>query len=299
MTSQTIQAILTLADTMNFSKAAARTNITQPAFSRMISRAEEELGFKIFLRNTRSVSLTKEGEAFLASLRQADAIYRTGVSYSRAMLAEKNRLNLGFADNHVSISLSPAVVSFSMQRPDIHVACIPMPMDEIPIRIRANGIDIGFIFSEQSRFSTDLSSLILNKIPLNAVINRLDPLANRRSIRPEELESQHIISLQRNVGSYEIDSYGAPLRILNKKHGIHLEASSTATNIQDQLMRVACNQGLTLLAATLQHLIPKNTVMIPIEEGVEFNLTAVWKRNEESRAMHAFLSKLQEGQWGF
>ena len=76
MTSQTINAILALADTLNFSKAAAGMNITQPAFSRMISRAEEEVGFKIFIRNTRFVSLTHEGESFITFLRQATYLYR-------------------------------------------------------------------------------------------------------------------------------------------------------------------------------------------------------------------------------
>lgn len=58
MTTQQIKCILTLAETLNFSKAAQELNITQPAFSRMIVRAEDEIGFKLFQRNTRAVTVS-------------------------------------------------------------------------------------------------------------------------------------------------------------------------------------------------------------------------------------------------
>lgn len=54
-----------LAQTLNFSRAAALRHVTQPAFSRRIQALEDWLGTALFLRSRRDVRLTPAGEAFL------------------------------------------------------------------------------------------------------------------------------------------------------------------------------------------------------------------------------------------
>ena len=53
-----LRYVLQLASTSNFSKAADRLYITQPALSQQINVLEEELGLKLFRRTTRKVTLT-------------------------------------------------------------------------------------------------------------------------------------------------------------------------------------------------------------------------------------------------
>src|SRR5690606_15642776 len=53
-----------LAAMRNFTRAAEYCSLTQSAFSALISNLEEDLGVKLFARNTRNVELTAEGEAF-------------------------------------------------------------------------------------------------------------------------------------------------------------------------------------------------------------------------------------------
>jgi len=294
MTLETIQGIIVLADLLSFSNAAAMLNITQPAFSRMISRAEEELGFMIFERSTRDVNLTREGESFVSSLRQVEAMYKSAVNYSLEMQAEKNRLILGVAAIFVTFDLLPHVVQFSRKRPDIHLDCIPMSMGEIPMRLRSRGIDIGFLFTERTSFGPEFSSRVIKRIPLDVVANELHPFAKKSSIHPRELVHEQIITLQVDAKNYDFGSYGAPLATLNKKHGLRLETSIIAVSIMDSLMRVACNSGITLLTSTLGHIVSKNTVMIPLIDGVELNLTAIWRKKEVSREMRTFLNSLND-----
>ena len=54
MTSMWISCFLAAADTLNFTTAAQKVHITQPAFSRNIAAMEEELGFPLFIRNKQS-----------------------------------------------------------------------------------------------------------------------------------------------------------------------------------------------------------------------------------------------------
>ena len=293
MTTQEMKCILTLADTMNFSKAAEELNITQPAFSRIILRAEQTLGLKLFNRNTRLVSITEEGKVFIASLRQATAIYEAGIKHSRAMLAKDSILRIGCAADFVSFEVSPYIINFSQLHPDIYTECTPMSMKEIPPRVRANEIDIGFLFTDRQKFSSDFSSRILRRIPLNVVVNTCNPLAERNVISPLELENENIVVLQTNVGTDEVGSYGSLLPVLNKKYGLRLKEAAISPTIQDKLLRVACNQGICLLTATLDYLLPKNTRMIPTDEAIEFNFTALWKKDQESRTMTMFLEGMK------
>ena len=60
----------TVADTLHFGAAADRLGISQPPLSRSIARLERRLGFPLFRRTTRRISLTPAGEVFLADCRR-------------------------------------------------------------------------------------------------------------------------------------------------------------------------------------------------------------------------------------
>ena len=62
MNMKQIEGFCLLAKTLNFSRAASRMYISQPAFSRMIVSLEEELGCQLFLRSKTEPKLTVAGE---------------------------------------------------------------------------------------------------------------------------------------------------------------------------------------------------------------------------------------------
>ena len=59
-----IHSFLTIADLGGFTQAAAVLFVAQPALSRQIALLEEELGFILFERQARGVSLTPAGTLF-------------------------------------------------------------------------------------------------------------------------------------------------------------------------------------------------------------------------------------------
>ena len=65
---------------MSFSKAAEELNVTKAAVSHQVRGLEEFLGFNLFERGNRSISLTEAGEKSLPKLREgfnnlADAVH--------------------------------------------------------------------------------------------------------------------------------------------------------------------------------------------------------------------------------
>lgn len=67
LSSRDIQAFLSLVELKNFTRAAGRCHLSQPAFSALIKALEDSVGLRLFDRSTRHVVLTREGERFLQS----------------------------------------------------------------------------------------------------------------------------------------------------------------------------------------------------------------------------------------
>ncbi len=65
-----LTAVITLAESLNYTRAAERLHITQSGFSKQISEVEEELGFSLFVRDGKKVTdLTEAGRVFVEHAR--------------------------------------------------------------------------------------------------------------------------------------------------------------------------------------------------------------------------------------
>ncbi|MEV5311751.1 LysR family transcriptional regulator [Streptomyces sp. NPDC052610] len=66
-----LRAFVTVAEELHFTRAAARLYVAQQALSRDVRRLERELGAELFVRTTRQVTLTGDGERLLPHARRA------------------------------------------------------------------------------------------------------------------------------------------------------------------------------------------------------------------------------------
>ncbi|WP_430379436.1 LysR family transcriptional regulator [Streptomyces sp. B1-3] len=78
-----LRAFLAVADELHFTRAAARLYVAQQALSRDVRRLERELGAELFVRTTRQVTLTGDGERL--------------VPYARRVLDAQDELLAAFA----------------------------------------------------------------------------------------------------------------------------------------------------------------------------------------------------------
>jgi len=65
-----LRYFLAVGEALNFTKAAARLRIAQPALSRQIQDLEDEIGVDLLRRSPRGVILTAEGKLFLEEARE-------------------------------------------------------------------------------------------------------------------------------------------------------------------------------------------------------------------------------------
>ena len=65
-----LRAFIAVAEELNFSRAAARLYVSQPALSRQVRALERSVGYQLLLRSTHQVELTLAGEALLDRARR-------------------------------------------------------------------------------------------------------------------------------------------------------------------------------------------------------------------------------------
>lgn len=70
-----LRAFTAVAEELHFTRAASRLYVAQQALSRDIRRLERELGAELFVRTTRQVALTADGERLLPYARRVLAAH--------------------------------------------------------------------------------------------------------------------------------------------------------------------------------------------------------------------------------
>ncbi|MEZ3178377.1 LysR family transcriptional regulator [Streptomyces pimonensis] len=93
-----LRAFVTVAEELHFTRAAARLHVAQQALSRDVRRLERELGSELFVRTTRRVTLTTDGERLLPYARavlQAQDDLLAAAGQARPLLVDLNSPGLG------------------------------------------------------------------------------------------------------------------------------------------------------------------------------------------------------------
>ncbi len=111
MKMERIECFLSVAETKCFSKSAIELNMSQPSVSRIISLLEDDLGFKLFKRTSKSVELSEAGEKFYAFAKNCMEEYNQVIEECRSLndtLVLKVG-TLGFAEDQLLAAVSKLV----------------------------------------------------------------------------------------------------------------------------------------------------------------------------------------------
>ncbi len=101
-----LRYFLEVARVLNFSRAAERCHVSQPALSQQIMKLEEELGDRLFAREARAVRLTPAGEA----LREHAERIVGGLEHAKDAVAAAR----GRARGRVTVGVIPTVAPYVM-----------------------------------------------------------------------------------------------------------------------------------------------------------------------------------------
>ena len=77
---ESLRPFLALTQELNFTRAAARSYLSQPTLSRRIRDLEREVGEELFARDSHTVSLTPAGERFQRYAVQLVGLFDAGIA---------------------------------------------------------------------------------------------------------------------------------------------------------------------------------------------------------------------------
>ena len=143
---QQIAYIIAIVDTGNFSRAAEQCFVTQPTLSMQIKKAEEQLGFSLFHRDSPKLEPTAFGEALLPVLRQIQAdfgaIERLREEFSGTF---KERIRIGIIPTITAYMLQDCFAEWQALIPETQLSIEELKTEELIEALEKRSIDLAIL----------------------------------------------------------------------------------------------------------------------------------------------------------
>jgi DNA-binding transcriptional LysR family regulator len=142
-----LRSFVAVAETQSFTRAAELVDRSQPTVSQQIQRLEEAAGRILVQRDTRSVTLTHNGEAMLGFARKILAAQDEAVAYFTGS-AMYGRLRFGSADDLASSHLAQILRDFRQSNPRLNLELSVNQSGALTRRLNAGQLDLVYIKQE-------------------------------------------------------------------------------------------------------------------------------------------------------
>lgn len=240
MTLQQLKYADAVASCGSLSEASRRVFVTQPTLTEAIRALEEELRIAIFSRTSRGVTVTREGEEFLASARQ---ILADAASIQAKYTGKAVRLpQFAVSTQHYAFAVEAfmdVVRQFgSAEKSSYDFTLRETVTSEIIDDVARHRSEVGVLYLSR-RNETSLGK-ILKKEDLvfeelfvaspHVFLGKRHPLAKVKAIRPEQLDDYPFISFEQ--GSENALYYAEEVMpSIDRKRNIRVRDRATMTNL--------------------------------------------------------------------
>ncbi len=189
-----VRAFEAAARRLSFSLAAQDLHVTQSAVSRQVRLLEDFLGYRLFVRLTRSVALTPQGEDFFRAAQQSLDILETATRRGRES-GGRCTLKISITQSLAFEYVLPRLPAFSAAWPDIEVRVLTstapadFQSDEFDAAIRLGPFPGKRYLRNQPRIPHELVRSWNGVAAFQLWDEVLTPVASRRLIAPGALHS--------------------------------------------------------------------------------------------------------------
>ncbi|MEQ5042353.1 LysR family transcriptional regulator [Providencia manganoxydans] len=175
-----------------FSRAADSLFVTQPAISRSIKKLEQELGYKLLIREVDGVSLTDEGEILLIHAKQ---ILEQFNQMNKA-LKEKSGplegvLHVGLPPVIASTYFADIILAFSQRYPLVELKIIELGTRKMMDAMLNGDVETAAVMLPLDDERFDLHVFSTDRLML--LVNEQHPLAQRHLVKFIELLNEPFI----------------------------------------------------------------------------------------------------------
>lgn len=283
-----LRYFITVAEELNFSKAALKLYTAQPSLSQQIKDLEEDVGVKLLHRTKRKVELTEEGAVFLEQARLTLAQADKAVAMARQVSqAKQQMLRIGFVPV-AEMKIFPYVLpNLRVQNPDLKIELLSLNNADQSRLLKKGEIDIAF--TRQNLQNDEIESKFVLREPLIFLLPKDHPLAKYERIPVKALNGVDFI----------IPSPEQSLTLHNtimefaRNHNIEFNIVQKADNILFNINTIGMGLGCTILPGYIAPLSTSNSVIRPLDVELPFiDLYASYRRNTNSQSVVKFMELL-------
>lgn len=190
MHTRQIDAVLELAKTLNFNRAAEKLCISQPTLSYEIKELENEIGFKLFDRSGKGAVLTPAGSQFCAELQKIRADLKKAVEQGQNFSAAySDMITIGVPVRSMLRHLPQTIITMAKKFPEVSI--VPQFIDFYNTSDFLNGKqDILIAMDFEVKHIPDIKIYSLYECGISLLTTPDDALANKKLIMPEDLHGR-------------------------------------------------------------------------------------------------------------
>lgn len=276
----------------SFSKAAQSLYVSQPNLSRQIALLEQEVGFDLFQRNGKRITLTRAGEYLYNQLRDLPEHIERAVSHAETLSRrEAGSLSIGVLEGQdVNLFLSQRINSLREKDPKLLIE-----MERNTFRNLRQGLDRGtydvlFTMEFELEGHAEWDSVMLFQQPGAIVISKSHPLAQRDHLSMEDFRDVPFVAISREESP---GGYNLLLKQCGESGFVPNIVRETAT-MESLFLCVEMGMGVAMLDRNTR--LERNTTLriIDIPESRAAGLVAVWRKDNRNPNVPSLIRALTE-----
>ena len=193
-----LRYFVAVADALNFTKAAVRLRVAQPALSRQVQDLEDEIGVDLLTRSSRGVALTAEGKLFLDEARELLRRADEAVEKTRALArGEFGELHVGYAPSPTIELLPLALGTFQKAVPRVTVRLHDLAGNEMTDGVRSGALQLAIMQRPRETNATGLHFEALHSYPICVAVAPGHPFAKMKTVPLARLGAEKLVVFRR------------------------------------------------------------------------------------------------------
>ncbi len=198
-----LKVFYTVAQTLNFNKAAEKLFISQPAVTKHIRELELHLGITLFNREHKRITLTNEGELVKQYAHNIFEQYQK-LDFELNLLKNKTAgaLRIGASTTIAQYIIPPVLAAFHKRFPEVLLNLYNANSHDIENALLANSIDLGIV--EGTNTNTDLRYRTFMKDEIVLVTSVKNRSLKKNTIALKDLGKLSLIMREEGSGTFDI-----------------------------------------------------------------------------------------------
>ncbi|CDO06376.1 LysR family transcriptional regulator [Mycolicibacterium cosmeticum] len=190
-----LEYFVAVVEEANFTRAAQRMLVAQPAVSTQVARLERELGQPLLDRSRREVRLTAAGQAVLPFARAAlRAVRQARTAVDELTHLVRGVVTIGTVTSH-NVDMPRLLADFHHAHPGVEIMLSTDTSDALIDGVRTGRLDVAIASVGAGEVPDGLAVLPTTEQVIDAVVGPDDPWARRRTVGLAALAGRPLISL--------------------------------------------------------------------------------------------------------